>query len=323
MLSAAAKRALEEKMRAYVGRASAPPSRARDPVNEPMIRQWCDAMGDANPLYKEGAHGEPKAPPLMLQAWTLEGWAMHEGYDAPRTEEQRLHKLLSDAGYTGVLGTDTEQHFARYLQPGDVVTSRTVIAEISEEKATGVGVGYFITTRTQFSDEHGEEVGWMNFRVLKFIPKEAPRAASTETEAATPAKPARIKPPLAHDNAWWWNNIAEGALTLQRCGECARLRHPPRPMCPHCRALTWDFIPCSGRARLHSWTVIHHPKFPGYEFPLVAALVDLEEGERMVSNVVGCETSALRVGLELEAFIHEDDDGFKLPLFRRAKKRGA
>ncbi len=250
---------LERSLRAFVGRPIGPRVTARDPVNEPMIRQWCDAMGDANPVYLDAdaargsVFGGIVAPPTMLDAWTMQGWSMHEGYDTPQNEEQRLHKLLSDAGYTGVLGTDTEQAFHRYLQPGDVVSAETVIEHISEEKTTGAGVGYFITTRTRFADQRGHEVGWQTFRVLKFVPREAPRAVAPAS--AAPARPSRLKPPQGHDNAWWWREVAErDHLPLQRCQGCAKLRHPPRPMCDRCGSLAWDSIAASGRgtaAQLH------------------------------------------------------------------------
>ena len=106
----------------------------------------------------------------MLQAWIMEGWIMHEGYDVPRNEQHRLHKFLTEAGYTGVLGTNTEEHYDRYLAVGDEITAVTTIEEISDEKATGAGIGYFITTRTTFTDQNDAPVGWMTFRVLKFKP---------------------------------------------------------------------------------------------------------------------------------------------------------
>ena len=102
-LSADQKRELEAAMREFVGKPIGPPFVGRDPVNEPMIRQWCDAMGDRNPVYWDAAaasssvHGGIVAPPTMLQAWTMQGFEMAKGYDEPRNNEHRIHKLLTRA----------------------------------------------------------------------------------------------------------------------------------------------------------------------------------------------------------------------------------
>lgn len=318
------KQAFEQELRAYVGKQIGPPVVARDPVNLPMIRQWCDAMGERHPAYgspesaKQTVHGEVVAPPTMLQAWVMEGWAMHEGYDEPRNEQHRLHKFLTENGYTGVLGTDTEEHYERYLKLGDVVSAVTTIDEISEEKATGAGIGYFITTRTTFEDQDGNGLGWMTFRVLKFKPPAGQQpAAAGGDEAAVARAPTRIKPPMAHDNAWWWERVArDGVLPIQRCKACGKLRHPPRPMCDACGSQAYDSVDASGRGTVHTFTVIHHPQVPGYAYPLVSVIVDLEEGERIVSTLVDCKPEDCRIGLPVEVVIHEDEDGFKLPFFR-------
>jgi hypothetical protein len=89
-------------------------------------------------------------------------------------------------------------------------------------------------------------------------------------------------------------------------------------MCDACGSLAWDSVAARGRARLHSFTVIHHPQFPGYRYPIIAALVELEEGPRMISNLVGCEPRDVRIGMELRAEIQSDPDGFALPVFRPA-----
>ncbi|MGH0038542.1 MAG: bifunctional MaoC family dehydratase N-terminal/OB-fold nucleic acid binding domain-containing protein [Myxococcota bacterium] len=320
------KKELEARLREFVGRPIGPSYVGRDEVNEPMIRQWCDAMGDTNPAYLDPAaasqsvHGGVVAPPTMLQAWTMHGFEMAKGYDEPTNEEQRLHKVLTDAGYTGVVGTNTAQGYTRYLRPGDRVSADTVIESISEEKATALGIGYFIVTRTSFKDQDGEEVGWMTFRVLKYIPAQQPAAPAEESGA--PAVPGRIRPPRGHDNGWWWDLVDQGRFPIQSCNRCGELHHPPRPMCHKCRSMEMGWIEASGRGTLHSYTVIHHPQFPGYDFPIVAALVDLEEGTRIVSNVVDCKPEDVEIGMALEGFIHEDDDGFKLPLFRPAKAKG-
>jgi uncharacterized OB-fold protein/acyl dehydratase len=315
------KRELETQMQAYVGKPIGPPFVGRDTVNEPMIRQWCDAMGDANPAYldpsaaKASAHGSIVAPPTMLQAWTMQGFEMHKGYDVPQNNEHRLHKLLTDNGYTGVVATNTQQEYTRYLEPGDTVTAETVIESISEEKATALGIGYFIVTRTRFSDQNGEEIGWLDFRVLKFIPANQPQAAA-DTAAAPSGPPPRIKPPMGYDNSPWWNMVAEDKIPIQKCNACDTLYHPPRPMCGACGAMDMGLVEASGKGTVHTYTVIHYPQFPGYDFPIVAALIDLEEGTKLMSNVVECAAADVYVGMPVQGFVKEGEDGMKLPVFR-------
>jgi acyl dehydratase len=144
------KEELEARFPEFVGQPFGPPEVGHDAVNEPMIRHWCETMGDANPAYvdpaaaKSSRHGSIVAPPTMMQAWTMAGYPMHAGYDEPRDQQEALHKLFNEAGYTGVVATDCKQHYARYLRPGDVVTAEATIESISEEKATALGIGYFI-----------------------------------------------------------------------------------------------------------------------------------------------------------------------------------
>ena len=321
-LTADQKKELEAKMQEYVGKPIGPPVLGRDAVNEPMIRQWCDAMGDSNAAYldpdaaKRSVHGDIVAPPTMLQAWTMDGFAMHAGYDEPRNNEHRLHKLLSEYGYTSVVATNTEQGYTRYLKPGDTVTAEIRIEDISEEKATALGIGYFINTRTRFIDQDGEEIGWMTFRVLKFIPQERPEQADS-TDSAAPAAPSRIKAPLGHDNSGWWAEVDAGRIPIQTCNQCGELFHPPRPMCGKCGAMDMGYVASTGKGTIHTYTVIHHPQFPGYDFPILAVLIDLEEGTRLMSNMVGCKPEDLHVGMAVQGSVEEGEDGLKLPVFRK------
>ncbi|MDH3684712.1 MAG: MaoC family dehydratase N-terminal domain-containing protein [Myxococcales bacterium] len=322
-LSAAEKRELEKKMEAFVGKPIGPPIVATDLVNEPMIRHWCEAMGDTNPAYldpaaaKESAHGGIVAPPTMLQAWTMGGFDMSAGYDEPTNEQQRLHKLLEDHGYTSVVATNTDQGYTRYLRPGDQVTEVTVIESVSEEKATALGIGYFINTRTTYTDQNGEEIGWLTFRVLKFIPSQQPQAAAAD-DGGAPAAPQRIRAPMGHDNSWWWEAVNEGKIPIQSCNGCGKLHHPPRPMCDQCRGMEMGYVEASGKGTVHTFTVIHHPQFPGYDFPIIAALIDLEEGTRLMSNVVECAPGDVSIGMPVQGFVQEGEDGLKIPVFRPA-----
>lgn len=131
-------------------------------------------------------------------------------------------------------------------------------------------------------------------------------------------KPGRIKPPMGHDNAWWWEQAAQGVVAIQRCTQCRTLRHPPRPMCSECRSLEWDFVAASGNGTVTSYTTLYYPQFPGYEYPLNIVLVDLDEGTRITSALTGCAPEDVDFGMRVVAYIHEDDDGFRIPMFRPA-----
>jgi len=317
------KEAFERQLQAYVGQEIGPPEVAPDHVNEAMIRHWCEVLGDANPAYtdvdaaKKSLHGSIVAPPTMLQTWILEGYPMALPSDGPRDKQQELHALFDAQGYTGVVATNCDQGYDRYLVPGDRVHATTLIETISEEKATALGIGYFIETRTTFRDQNDAPVGWMVFRVLKFKPSQQP-AAAPSSESAAPSAPVRLRPPRAHDNAWWWEKIDAGELHIQRCAECGALRHPPRPMCGQCQSLEWDSIVSTGRGVVHSYVIMHHPPIPGYGFPIAVALIDLEEGTRIVSNVVGCELDEVAIGMQVELLIEKVDDELTLPLFKPA-----
>lgn len=315
-----AREELEQQLRTFVGQETGPAHIGPDPVNEVMIRHWCEVMGDQNPIYTDPEAARAAgfegivAPPTMLHTWVMPGLPLAYPEKLPRDKQRELHDLLDRYGYTGVVATNTEQAYHRYLRPGDRISATTVIESISEQKATALGIGYFIETRDVFRDQNGEEVGWMTFRVLKFRPEKQP-AAATSAEQAT-SQPARLRPVLAHDNAWWWEGVQRGELLIQKCSSCGVLRHPPRPMCGRCQSLEWETVRASGRGTVHSYTVVHHPKVPGYEYPLACVLVELEEGTRLVSNLVDCPPSQVRVGMPVELTIRNVEEDWKLPFFR-------
>jgi uncharacterized OB-fold protein len=126
----------------------------------------------------------------------------------------------------------------------------------------------------------------------------------------------RPAPLLTDDNAFFWEAAAQGRLVAQGCSECGRLRHPPRPMCPHCRSLEFEVVPLSGRGSLYSYAILHHPRHPAFDYPLVAALVDLEEGIRFVSNLPGVEGRDIEIGMALEVSFEATKNGGAVPVFR-------
>ncbi|MCY4272048.1 MAG: MaoC family dehydratase N-terminal domain-containing protein, partial [bacterium] len=193
--------ALIGRLRREVG-ATGTPTTARDPVNQPMIRHWCDAMDDANPLYtdpaaaRQGPHGEIVAPPAMLNAWNMTGLL-------PRPADLEdpasgVYDLLDEAGYEGVVATNCEHVYHRYLKLGDHLGGVVKLVDVSDEKQTALGVGHFVTTETEYHDQHGEHVGSMFFRILKFRPgtgRASDNRDSAAAERPPPPPPPRAPPP--------------------------------------------------------------------------------------------------------------------------------
>jgi uncharacterized OB-fold protein/acyl dehydratase len=310
---------LLRRLRALEGSPLGEPWVARDPVNEPMIRHWCDAVGDRNPVYTDpefavhSVHGGIVAPPTMLQAWTMPGLVAKEVRDAMNAARAGgVLALLDAAGFTSVVATNCAQEYVRYLRPGDRLTSETVIESVSDEKQTALGTGHFVSQRTTYRDQHGERVGTMRLRLLKFRP--AARAAA--------APRVRPKPAVTHDNRFFWEGVARRELRIQRCNTCQRLQHPPGPMCPGCHGLDLGFVRASGRGTLYSFVVVHHPPVAPFEHPNLIALVELEEGTRLVSNLAGVAREEVRIGMPVEVEFAEVEPGRLLPRFRPVAGQG-
>ena len=128
--------------------------------------------------------------------------------------------------------------------------------------------------------------------------------------------PRRPPPIVTDDSAVFWDAATEGSLVAQRCLECGVLRHPPRPMCPHCRSLAIDVVPLSGRGSLYSYAILHHPQNPAFDYPVLACLVDLDEGVRVVSNLSGIAPGDIRIGMRVEVLFEPTLDERTVPVFR-------
>ncbi|MFE7834648.1 Zn-ribbon domain-containing OB-fold protein [Streptomyces sp. NPDC057474] len=115
----------------------------------------------------------------------------------------------------------------------------------------------------------------------------------------------------------YWDAAADGRLLLRRCeaAGCGRAHHYPREFCPYCWSEDVRWEEASGRATLYTWSVVHRNDLPpfGERTPYVAAVVDLVEGPRMMTEVVECEE--LRMGMGLEVAFREAG-GFVVPVFR-------
>jgi uncharacterized OB-fold protein len=337
--------ALYAALKRYEGRAAATAGTGKDPVNGPMIRHWCEAMGDAHPAYRGPA---AVAPPTMLQAWTMGGLSGHTDRSAAYGE---LFGLLDGAGFRSVVATDCEQEYLRPLRPGDRITFDAVIESVSARKTTKLGTGYFVTTRTDVRAE-GELAGTHRFRILKYAPaartsqpdagpRPAPEAA-LKSEPALRSEPAlksepdpgtvprRPRPVINRDNAGFWAGVAEHRLLIQRCGGCGRLRFPWLPGCQACGSPEWDTVEAGGAGSVYSYVVMHHPPFPAFATPgpvedtpaphsarpYAVALVELAEGVRILGNVVGVAYDEVRIGMPVRLEFRRVDPELELPFFR-------
>jgi len=117
----------------------------------------------------------------------------------------------------------------------------------------------------------------------------------------------------------FWSAAKERRLVVQRCDECETLRFPPEPGCYQCGSLRSSWVPASGRATLWSWTVAYSPLLPYFaeRAPWPVAIVQLEEGPRMVSNLVDVPVEEYAVGMPLVADFENLDDAITLVVFRR------
>ena len=109
-----------------------------------------------------------------------------------------------------------------------------------------------------------------------------------------------------------------GVLVVQKCDSCGRFRFPPRGLCPDCLSTAASWTPVSGRGEVFSFNVMHQVYHPGFaaEVPYAVAVVQLEEGARMVSNVVSVKPHEIRCGMPVEVVFEKLSDEITLPRFR-------
>jgi uncharacterized OB-fold protein/acyl dehydratase len=314
------------------------PRLARDPVNLPMIRNWLEALGG-------GGDPDPaSAPPAMIQVWTMPGLHGVRGDDDPLG---LMSAVLDQAGYTSVVATNCDQAYHRYLKPGEHLSVRSRLLDVTGPKRTALGEGWFVTTRSTWFSA-GDPVATMDFRILKFRPAQPAADPANPANSANPANPANpispsdhtqpsgrttwlpqsrrqddmvattmsLRPPVTPDTAFFWAGTAAGELRIQRCAGCGALRHPPGPMCPACGVpADGGYLVAAGTGEVFSYVVHHHPPVPGKKLPLVVALVELPEGVRMVAEMPGVAPDQVHIGMPVRAaFLRADD--VTLPAWR-------
>jgi len=290
---------------------------ARDPVNQPMVNNWVEAMGDQNPVYVDAAAAEdvhggsgPVAPPAMAQVWTM------YGLDPARDPADPLYAtmaMLDEAGFTSVIATNCEQTYDRYLRPGEQVRVTNRLESVVGPKTTALGEGYFATTRNTWY-VGDEQVATMMFRVLKFRPKDRP--VEPEPRLVEPVGTTVLRPQMNRDTEFFWQGTRTGELRVQRCSSCGALRHPPGPACPECHEFGASYDVVSGRGTVFSYVVHRHPPVPGKELPILLVLVELDEGVRMVGELLDADPEDVKVGAPVEVAWNRVDDELTIPAWR-------
>ncbi|MBV7394080.1 Zn-ribbon domain-containing OB-fold protein [Mameliella sediminis] len=133
----------------------------------------------------------------------------------------------------------------------------------------------------------------------------------------------RPKPMMVPETEFFFEGARAGELRIQRCNACDKAYFPPRPFCPECGSRDVSVIKASGRATLYSYIINHMPA-PGYEPPFSVAVVTLEEGPRMMSNIVDCPQTPEAIQLDMDLEVTFEDRGdVTMPQFRPAGKDSA
>jgi uncharacterized protein len=293
------------------------PRVGRHPVNQPMVDHWLDAIGDKNPIYvdeaaaKAAGHPGVVAPPAMIQVWTMMGLGGVRADDDPLT---KILELFDAAGYIGVVATNCEQTYHRYLRVGEEVSVAAELTDVAGPKQTALGEAFFITQTITWS-VGDEDVAEMMWRIMKFIPKDKDKDKDKDGGAQpTSSVPedldadSAMRPASSKDTKFFWDGVDAHELRLQKRAD-GSLQHPPVPALWLDRDQDTDYQIASGKGTVFSFVVHHAPKVPGRTLPFVIALVELEEGVRMLGELRDTDPSTVEIGMPVRATYIDFPDG--------------
>ncbi|MEG0051973.1 MAG: Zn-ribbon domain-containing OB-fold protein [Comamonas sp.] len=293
---------------------------AWDKVNAPMIRHWSEIMGV---MEKRTADGRMIAPPGMLQVWCMEGPVTNNYPPGSTTENPyEVVKLMDAQGFASTVAVNSELTFDRDVVEGEDLYYTTRLDNVGEQKTTALGTGYFVTLIMDYysigakngDDEH---VGQLLFRVFKFRPANAQTPAAAEAKSEEKPKAKRPMPGISDDNRFFWEGAKQGKLLIQHCKSCGELNHPPGPVCPHCHSFEWDTVQASGLGEVYSFVVMHYPEVPPFDHPNPIGLIELEEGTRLIAQLVGIKPEDVKIGQKVKVEFNTFNDGeLTLPQFR-------
>jgi uncharacterized OB-fold protein len=125
-------------------------------------------------------------------------------------------------------------------------------------------------------------------------------------------------PKVDEESKGFWEACRRHELRVQKCLGCGTLRHHPRAVCTECMSSEVEWLLCSGRGTVYTFTMTFQNQAPGFreELPYVLAYVELEEGVLLLTNVVGCPPDSVRIGLPVEVVFEDVSDDVAIPRFR-------
>jgi uncharacterized OB-fold protein len=128
-------------------------------------------------------------------------------------------------------------------------------------------------------------------------------------------------PIINEDNTPYWGYAREHQLRMQKCANCGYIRFPVSIVCPRCHSLEMEWTKLSGRGKVYSYIIYHQAYHPAYkdDIPYVVAIIQLDEGPRMESNITDCRLEDLRVGMPVELYFDDVTEDVSLPKFRPAE----
>ena len=202
-----------------------------------------------------------------------------------------MMELFDDAGYVGVVATNCEQTYHRYLRPGEQVSIASEMRDVVGPKQTALGEGWFINQHITWR-VGDEDVAEMEWRILKFKP------AADATQTSVPEDldaDAMMRPASSRDTAFFWDGVNAHELRIQKLAD-GSLQHPPVPALWQDPAAPIDYVVSGGKGTVFSFVVHHAPKVPGRTLPFVIALVELEEGVRMLGELRNVDHAEVKIG---------------------------
>lgn len=145
-------------------------------------------------------------------------------------------------------------------------------------------------------------------------------AGTAKSDATRPAKPCADIPTVETATKSYWDAAAEGKLLIAKCEDCGKVHHYPRPFCPSCWSENVTSIESTGRGTLYTYSTVYMNDLHPFKerLPYVAAIVELDEGPRLMTNMEDCEPADLEVGMPVTVGFRPITDDFTATIFRPA-----